>query len=162
MLTEKAISICLLEVLREYSDSNHILSMGEIIKRIDGQYGLAPDRRTIYSALETLIELGYDISMYKENGKGYYLRDRQLEPSEAHLLSDAICAFPFISEKQTAQLLKKVQTLVSVHERRTIKNLTVIKADQKTVNKQVFLNIERLDEAIDKKVKVKSAGRIQK
>ena len=51
MLTEKAISICLLEVLREYSDSNHILSMGEIIKRINGRYGLTPDRRTIYSAL---------------------------------------------------------------------------------------------------------------
>ena len=39
MLTEKAITICLLEVLREYSDENHILSMGEIISRIDGRYG---------------------------------------------------------------------------------------------------------------------------
>lgn len=155
MLTEKAISICLLEVLREYSDSNHILSMGEIIKRINGRYGLTPDRRTIYSALETLVELGYDISMYKENGKGYYLRDRQLEPSEAHLLSDAICTFPFISEKQTAQLMKKIHSLVSVYERKQIKNLTVIRADQKTVNKNVFYNIEVLDEAIEKKVKVK-------
>jgi len=33
MLTERAITICLLEVLREYSDSNHILSMSEIIGR---------------------------------------------------------------------------------------------------------------------------------
>ena len=149
MLTEKAISICLLEVLREYSDSNHILSMGEIIKRINGRYGLTPDRRTIYSALETLVELGYDVSMYKENGKGYYLRDRQLEPSEAHLLSDAICTFPFISERQTAQLMKKIHSLVSVYERKQIKNLTVIRADQKTVNKNVFYNIEVLDEAIE-------------
>lgn len=154
MLTEKAIAICLLEVLNEYSDENHILSMSEITSKIEQLYGLKPDRRTIYSALETLVELGYDISFYKENGKGYYIRDRHLEVSEAHLLSDAICAFPFISEKQTAQLLKKVQTLVSVHERRSIKNLTVIRADQKTINKQVFLNIEMLDEAIEKKRKV--------
>ena len=154
MLTEKAIAICLLEVLNEYSDENHILSMGNITSKIEQLYGLKPDRRTIYSALETLVELGYDISFYKENGKGYYIRDRHLETSEVHLLSDAICAFPFISEKQTAQLLKKVRTLVSIYERRNIKNLTVIRADQKTINKQVFLNIEMLDEAIEQKRKV--------
>jgi len=154
LLTEKAITLCLLEVLREYSDSNHILSMGEIIGKVKNIYGLSPDRRTIYSALDTLVELGYDISFYKENGKGYYLRDRQLEPSEAHLLSDAICTFPFISEKQTAQLLKKIHSLVSVYERKQIKNLTVIRADQKTVNKNVFYNIEILDEAIERKRKV--------
>lgn len=155
MLTEKAITICLLEVLQEYSDENHILSMGEIISKINAIYGLSPDRRTIYSAMETLVEMGYDISLYKDNGKGYYLLDRHLEPSEAHLLSDAICTFPFISERQTAQLMSKVQSLVSVHERKHIKNLTVMRSDQKTVNKVVFYNIEVLDEAIEKKVKVK-------
>ena len=81
--------------------------------------------------------------------------DRDLEPSEAHLLSDAICAFPFISERQTANLMNKVQSLVSVHERKHIKNLTVMRSDQKTLNKVVFYNIEALDEAIEKKVKVK-------
>lgn len=155
MLTEKAITICLLEVLQEYSDENHILSMGEIISKINAIYGLSPDRRTIYSALETLVKLGYDVSLYKDNGKGYYLLDRHLESSEAHLLSDAICTFPFISERQTAQLMSKVQSLVSVYERKHIKNLTVMRSDQKTVNKVVFYNIEVLDEAIEKKVKVK-------
>ena len=155
MLTEKAITICLLEVLREYSDENHILSMGDIITHIDLCYGLKPDRRTLYGAFETLIELGYDISMYRDNGKGYYLLDHRLEMSEAHLLSDAVCTFPFISERQTAQLMNKVQSFVSVHERKHIKNLTVMRSDQKTVNKVVFYNIEALDEAIEKKVKVK-------
>ena len=154
MLTERAITICLLEVLREYSDFNHILSMSEIIGKIKNIYGLTPDRRTVYSALDTLVELGYDISFYKENGKGYYLRDRQLEPSEAHLLSDAVCTFPFISEKQTAHLMKKIHSLVSIYERKQIKNLTVIRTDQKTTNKNVFYNIEMLDEAIERKRKV--------
>lgn len=155
MLTDKAIAICLLEIMREYSDENHILSMSDITSKINQLYGMKPDRRTIYSAFETLVELGYDISFYKENGKGYYLRDRQLEASEAHLLSDAVCSFPFISEKQTSQLLKKIHALVSMYERKNIKNLTVIRATQKTANKQVFYNIEMLDEAIEKKVKVK-------
>lgn len=114
MLTEKAITICLLDVLCEYSDENYILSMGEIISKINARYGLNSDRRTIYSAFETLIELEYDVSLYKDNGKGYYLLDRQLEPSEVHLLSDAICTFPFISERQTAQLMNKVQLLRAI------------------------------------------------
>jgi len=155
MLTEKAIAICLLEIMFEYSDENHILSMGEIISKINGRYGMKPDRRTIYSAFETLIELGYDISLYKDNGKGYYLLDRHLEPSEAHLLSDAICTFPFISERQTAHLINKIQSLVSIYDRKQIRNLTVSRSDLKTVNKAVFYNIELLDEAIEKKVKVK-------
>ncbi len=57
MLTEKAIAICLLEVLSEFSDENHILSTSELTNKIDQLYGLKPDRRTIYSALETLVEL---------------------------------------------------------------------------------------------------------
>ncbi len=155
MLSERAITVCLLEILREYSDAVHILSMSDIIKKLDRQYGITPDRRTVYSALEILTQIGYDISFYKENGKGYYLHDRQLEASEAHLLSDAVCTFPFISENQTAQLMKKIQSLVSIYERKQIKNLTVVRAEQKTINKNVFFNIEMLDEAIEKKVKVK-------
>lgn len=155
MLTEKAIAICLLEILKEYSDANHILSMGQIVEKINLQYGLKPDRRTIYSAIETLTELGYDISLYKDNGKGYYLIDRLLEKSEVHLLSDAVCTFPFISEMQTSQLMKKIQSLVSVHERKQIKNLSVLRSNHKTGNKNVFYNIEMLDEAIEKKLKVR-------
>ena len=36
-----------------------------------------------------MIELGYDVSLYEDNGVGYYLRDRELEPSEVLLLTDA-------------------------------------------------------------------------
>ena len=34
MLTEKANAICLLEVLKEYSDAEHILPMREIIAKM--------------------------------------------------------------------------------------------------------------------------------
>jgi len=51
--------------------------------------------------------------------------------------------------------MKKIHSLVSTYERKQIKNLTVIRADQKTANKNVFYNIEMLDEAIERKRKVK-------
>lgn len=158
MLTEKAIAICLLEVLKEYSDERHIMTRSEITAKIKTLYGLEPDRRTIYSAIGVLSDMGYDISTYDDNGKGYYLvRDpkKDLDINEVRLLSDAVCAFPFMSAKHTEQLRDKLQTLVSVHERRHIKNLSIIKPERKTENWDVFLNIEMIDDAISQKVKIK-------
>ena len=79
MLTEKANAICLLDVLKEYSDAEHILPMREIIAKMQSLYGIKIDRRTVYGAVALLIELGYDISLYEDNGVGYYLRSRELE-----------------------------------------------------------------------------------
>lgn len=87
MLTEKANAICLLKVLAEYSDEKHILPMREIISKMKQDYGIAPDRRTIYSTVTMLNNIGYDISTYEENGVGYYLKQRLFEPGEMRLLN---------------------------------------------------------------------------
>lgn len=149
MLTDRANAICLLEILREFSDEEHILPMREIISKMELVYGIKPDRRTIYSAVALLVELGHDISTYEENGVGYYLRSREFEKSEIHLLSDAVYSFPFISPKQTDELVGKLQKQLSAYQRKRLKHLTIAKSEKKTDNRQVFLNIECLDEAID-------------
>lgn len=158
MLSDKAIVICLLKILKEYSDEKHIMSRSEITAKMKLLYDLEPDRRTIYSAISVLMDVGYDISTFEDNGKGYYLvRDPEndLDINEVRLLSDAVCAFPFISAVHTQQLRDKLQNLVSVHERKHIKNLSIIKPERKTENWDVFFSIEMIDEAIQKKVKVK-------
>ena len=125
MLTEKANAICLLEVLKEYSDAEHILPMREIIAKMQSLYGMKLDRRTVYSAVFLLIELGYDISVYEDNGIGYYLRSRDLEQSEVLLLMDAVYAFPFIPAKQTEQLVQKLQKQLSAYQRKRYRYLTI-------------------------------------
>ena len=154
MLTEKANAICLLEVLKEYSDAEHILPMREIIAKMQSLYGIKIDRRTVYGAVALLIELGYDISLYEDNGVGYYLRERELEQSEVLLLTDAVYSFPFIPARQTEQLVQKLQKQLSVHQRKKYRHLTVARQGHKTGNRQVFWNIEQLDEAITRKKKV--------
>ena len=155
MLTEKANAICLLEVLKEYSDAEHILPMREIIAKMQSLYGIKIDRRTVYGAVALLIELGYDISLYEDNGVGYYLRDRELEPTEVLLLTDAVYSFQFIPARQTEQLVQKLQKQLSVHQRKKYCHLTVARQGHKTGNRQVFWNIEQLDEAIEQKKKVR-------
>lgn len=148
MITDRANAICLLEILREYSDSNHILGMKDIISKMNNLYGIRPDRRTVYSAVALLINLGYDISVYEENGVGYYLRGRCLEQSEVLLLTDAVYSFPFIPAKQSEDLIRKLQKQLSVNQRKYYKHLTSVRQDKKTNNRQVFFNIDQLDEAI--------------
>lgn len=155
MFTEKAAPLCLLQVLTEYSDENHVLPMRDIISKLNSQYGISPDRRTIYSAVSLLVELGYDISVYEENGNGYFLCSRTFEPTEVRLLTDAVISFPFITAKQTEELVSKLQSVQSINERKKYRNLNVIRSPRKSANCQVFLNIEMLDEAITDKVKVK-------
>lgn len=129
--------------------------MKEIITKMGQLYDLKPDRHTIYSALGILGDIGYDISLYEENKIGYYLRSRDIECSEVLLLSAAIYAFPFISVKQSETLINKLQKTLRKYQRRRYNHLKIVKPEKKTDNKQVFLNIEVLDEAISLKKQVR-------
>ena len=155
MLSEKSNIVCLLHVLAEYSDENHILPMREILAQLNSDYGISPDRRTIYSLVTVLKQLGFDISDFEENGFGYYLRRRLFEQGEIRLLMDAVYSFPFIPPKHTEDLIEKLQKHMSVHERKRFKNLTVCRPERKTPNRQVFWSIEQLDDAISEKAKVR-------
>ena len=154
MFTDKAITMCLFEILKEYSDENHIMPMKEILSRMESIYGLKPDRRTIYSSAAMLIDFGYDISTYEDNGKGYFLQKRDFEQSEILMLTDAVYSFPFISGEYSNQLIDKLQKQLSVHKRKKYRNLAVVHSGHKSLNPAVFLNIEILDEAISKKKQV--------
>jgi predicted DNA-binding transcriptional regulator YafY len=129
--------------------------MREIINKMKVIYDCTLDRRTVYSAIDLLCTLGYDISKYEENTKGYYLRQREFEISETRMLIDAICSLPYISNDQTKKLIEKIQKTQSVHQRKQYRYLEQNKSDIKTKNKEVFLNIELLEEAISKKIKIK-------
>lgn len=154
MRPDKVNPLYLLYILREYTDENHILSMHEIFEKLRVLYGCEVDRRTIYSYMELLQTCGFDISTYAENGKGYYLREREFEKAETRMLIDSVCSFPFIDATQSRELIKKLQQFGSKYERKQYQHLSVIRQSYKTQNKQVFLNIELLDEAIEKRVKV--------
>lgn len=154
MVTDRANAICLLEILKEYSDAENILKMKDILFKMNIIYGLKPDRRTVYSALSLLCELGYDISTYEENGTGYYLRNRDFELSEILLLTDAVYTFPFIPAKQSEELIKKLHKQLAAPKRKQYKHLSVVRTNKKTDNKQVFYNIDILDDAIQKKKQV--------
>ncbi|MBZ2387057.1 WYL domain-containing protein [Anaerococcus murdochii] len=142
----------ILEILREESDPDHILSMAEIRKKLSLYYNVDLDRRTITSAINDLIDFGLDISTFSDNGKGYYLIDRPLEKSETYLLMDAIFSLSYIDRDQCTDLLRKIGKSQSKYQRSVDKYISQpdFYRSKRTLNKEVFLNIEVINEAIDK------------
>ncbi len=154
-ITDKSNMLCILNILEEYSDEEHILGMKELQSKLKTIYDIKPDRRTIYSSVAALQDFGFDISTYDENGIGYYLREREFEPSEIRLLIDAVYSFEYISKKQTEDLIEKLKNKLSVNQRKSFNYSNIISADKKSPNQQVFLNTVILDEAINKRLQVK-------
>jgi len=151
-MDEKKTSIlALLQILKEHTDENHILTQPELLSKIETTYNMSLDRRTLYKNIEMLIDYGYDISTYTENGKGYYLRERRFEPSEINLLCNAIHSSRFIPSKSSKELINKLLETQSKYFRGDFKNAVFIDNTDKKENKEFFYNIEILTEAIKKK-----------
>ncbi len=147
-LTDKANTLCLYRILMQYSDEDHVLTMRDIMARFDTDYSMKIDRRTVYSSIETLKKLGYDVSDYEENRRGYYMRSRLFEPSEVRLMMDAVYSLNSIPQKQTADLIEKLQSTCSIHQKKLYRHLFASEPDKKTPNRSVFFNIDTLETAI--------------
>jgi len=154
MLSEKTYILCILQILQKYSDSDHTLNASDIAKKMNLLYGVRIDRRTVYRNIGQLIEFGYDIATPEEDGTAYYLRDREFEPSELHLLADAVLTADFIPESDGKRMIAKLQKLGSDYQTKPLNRLSSVKVNRKVPNKEIFFNIEELDTAIRDKKKV--------
>ena len=148
MAEKKQSNLLVLDILRENSDENHILSVKDIQALLEARYGLKLERRAIYSNLEILAQQGYEISDFKDNGKGYYLVSRQFDKGEVLLLCNAIHASHFISQKQSKKLIDTLLATQSKYDQKEFTDKVYMPNPQKTENKQLMFNVEIVSEAI--------------
>ena len=148
MAEKKQSNLLVLDILRENSDENHILSVKDIQALLEARYGLVLERRAIYSNLEILAQQGYEISDFKDNGKGYYLVSRQFDKGEVLLLCNAIHASHFISQKQSKKLIDTLLATQSKYDQKEFTDRVYMPNPQKTENKQLMFNVEIVSEAI--------------
>lgn len=148
MAEKKHICFTLLKILQEETDENHTLTTQELLSRLNQRLGLDLERRTLYSNIDTLRKAGYEISDFKGNRKGYYLETRQFEKGEILLLCNAIHASHYISQKQSDELIDKLLSVLSVHQRKEFRESVYMPNRLKSDNKALFYNIEIISEAI--------------
>ena len=161
--SKKMLNMNILEILKKYSDENHRLNQKEIIDLLEIEYQMTVDRKAIKRNLMNLLDLGYRLE-YKEtvrtNKKGeqevlysdWYL-ERDFTDAELRLLIDSLLFSKHIPYSQCKELIGKLEGLSNKYFKAKVKHIRTL-PEKMPNNKQLFYNIEILDEAISKGKKV--------
>ena len=145
---QKLKMLYLVKVFSEETDDRHALTMPEIITRL-AAYGVNADRKTLYQDFDELRQFGLDIITTKDVRNYYYhLGSRDFELPELKLLVDSVQSSKFITDSKSAQLIKKLESLVSRYEGRQLHRQVIIAGRVKTMNESIYYNVDMLHEAI--------------
>lgn len=148
----------ILNILKKYTDSDHILSISELKEKIKEEYSQDIDSRTIRRIINLLIEeFGYDISTYNDNKKGYYITNNpetDFEPGEIRAIIDTFSYSSFIEKNLAKGIINKCRNLQNIYENEKIKNYKVFSPKGTTTNKEVIKNIEDISNSIVSKNKI--------
>ena len=165
---KKLLIMNILDILRKYSDEEHRLSQKDIAEILKTEYDMTADRKAIRRNILNLMDCGYNIE-YSESIRmvpnpktgvpeesylwsDFYL-ERDFTDGELRLLIDSLLFSKHIPYSQCKELVGKLEGLSNVYFRSRVKHIARLPED-KTDNKQLFLTIELLDEAISRGRKV--------
>ena len=147
---KKALNMLILEILEQYTDSDHPLTQMEIVDLLEKNYGVPCTRQTVKNNLMLLGEMGYEISMEG----GIYLMSRQFENAELRMLIDSVLFSRTLSGKQAKRLIEKLTGLGNKYFRAKVKHVCHLPKLIHSDNKQVLLNLDVLNDAIEQERKV--------
>lgn len=145
---KKIVLLYVLDILKDFTDENHLLTYSDIITKLDIIYGVSPNIKSIARNIETLTEYGYKI--VKKGKYGCYLASRDFDKSEVMFLVDAIFSSKTIPPQDAKELIQKIIKNCSTFEKRKYKHIYKVEEISRMRNTQLFKNIEMLDEAIEK------------
>lgn len=141
----------ILNVLERYSDSNHPLTQQQIIEYLEKDYGITIERKNVGRKISALKEALEKDGIYIESTKtGTYLDTRAIEDSELRMLIDGVLSSKYITAKHSKDLIEKLCKLSNKYFKSHVKNIYSVNDWGKTDNQELFLNIEIVDEAIER------------
>ena len=141
------------KILLEKTDENHALTVSEL-KDLLAQYGIKTERKSLYDDLQILSDFGLDICKVRTNTVKYFVGSRDFETAELKLLVDAIQSSKFITRSKSLKLIKKLEGLVSENEGRQLSREVYVTNRVKTVNEQIYYNVDFLHNAISQNRKI--------
>lgn len=148
-INQKQKLLRLLMILQEKTDNNHKISTGDLINELE-KYDISAERKSIYSDIETLCDLGYDIEFDKGKNGGYYMASRAIEKHEMVLLVDAISSSMFITHKKSRELIKKLESLLSKYDASELDREVYVNNRIKQDNESIYYTVDDIHNAISK------------
>ena len=147
---KKMLNMLILEILKDYTDANHLLTQQEIIDLLRVNYSMECDRRSIRNNIQSLKDMGYDISTQR----GCYLAEREFEDAELRMLIDSVLFSRNLSGAQAKRLIEKLESFGNRYFRAKVSHVSNLPELFHSDNKQVMLALDVLNDAIEEKRKV--------
>lgn len=138
----------LYKLMMEKTDDEHGLTMPEIIDALEAN-GITAERKSIYRDFETMNDY-MDVEILKDQcGKQFYYHvgAKQFELAELKLLVDSVQSSKFITERKSAELIKKITGLGSVYEANQLKRQVHVQGRIKTMNESIYYNVDEIHTA---------------
>ncbi len=146
---KKALLLCVLQVLSDYSDENHPMTIAAIKKKLKTDYDMEANRNTISRNISLLRDLNFDISTYDENHGGAYLCTRVFDDMELQWLIDDVLNSKYLTEKDAGDLIKKLKKLSNKHFKSHPGHINALREWPHQKNKTFSFNMDRLEEALE-------------
>ena len=152
---QKLKPLYIMKYLLQNTDEDHPVTVNQLISYLDAQ-GISAERKSVYSDIEALRYFGLDI-VQAGSGRscGYYVARREFELPELKLLVDSVQSSKFITHKKTATLIKKIETLASIHEAQLLNRQVFVKNRIKTMNESIYYNVDEIHSGISKNKKIR-------
>lgn len=156
MASSKMKTLLIFKYLNQFSDEDNPISTTELIEMLKKD-GYKCERKSIYADVQALNEIGFDIMSTTTPKRGFFMASRNFELPQVILLIDAVSSAGFITPNKTADLIKKLESLVSSNQAKDLISQVYIDSNTKCDNEEIYYVIDALNEAINNKNKVKFA-----
>ena len=140
-------------MLLEETDDEKGLTMGGIISRLESA-GVRAERKSVYDDINSLRDYGYDIITKRDKTVEYCIASREFELPELKLLVDAVQSSKFITERKSTELIKKLSSLTSRRQAKSLQRQVFVANRIKTQNESIYYNVDALHTAIIERRKV--------
>ena len=145
---QKSKLVTLLRILEQRTDENHRLNVPQLVQLLENQ-GILAERKSIYSDIDTLRSLGFDVQLQRGRGGGNWLASRTFELSELKLLVDAVQASKVVSARTSSKLIHKLEALCSDYEGTQLQRQVYVDGRPKSDSHTLLYSIDALHSAIN-------------
>lgn len=136
------------DLFLEKTDEEHGITIDEIEKYL-AEREIKSERKALYSDIRALRTYGIDVDKKKTKGVTYHVLSRDFELAELKLLVDAVQSSKFITHKKSTRLIKKIESLTSVHEARQLHRQVYVTNRIKTMNESIYYIVDEINQAIN-------------
>lgn len=160
---KKLLIMNILDILRRYTDENHRLSQRDIMELLKSEYNMTVDRKAIKRNLMNLIDCGYPLEFSERTRKNRHGEDEviytdwylehEFTDAELRLLIDSLLFSKHIPYIQCKALISKIESLSNRYFHTKVRHVCNL-AEEQPENRELFLTIETLDEAIEQQRQV--------